>query len=64
MLKEIFAELLDQSQIESGKLRLKQEEFSPRVLVEAVHSNYLPLALQKGLSMQVTANSGLPGTVI
>lgn len=63
-LKQIFSELLDQSQIESGQLRLKAEEFSPRALAEAVHSNYLPMALKKGLAMQVHVNSNLPGTLI
>lgn len=64
VLKEIFSELLDQSQIESGELRLKLEPFSPRALVELVHGNYLPLALQKGLAMQVKIGSNLPSTVI
>ena len=64
VLKQIFTELLDQSQIESGQLRLKAEQFSPQALVEGVHSNYLPLALQKGLSMRVKVGTNLPHTVI
>lgn len=64
VLKQVFTELLDQSQIESGQLRLKAEPFSPRALVEGVHTNYLPLALQKGLAMRVKVSSNLPKTVI
>lgn len=64
ILKQIFAELLDQSQIESGELRLKAEAFSPRELIEGIHSSYLSLALQKGLSMQVKINPNLPATII
>jgi len=64
ILKQIFTELLDQSQIESGQLRLLAEEFSPQALVEVVYSNYLPLALQKGLAMRVKINANLPHTVI
>ncbi len=64
VLKQIFAELLDQSQIESGQLRLKEEEFSPQVLTKQVHSNFLPLVLQKGLTMQVKVGSNLPPIII
>jgi signal transduction histidine kinase len=32
-LQHVFAELLDQSQIESGQLQLKDEPFSPQTLV-------------------------------
>lgn len=63
MLKEVFTELLDQSQIEAGQLRLKRRAFSPEVLAKKVHSNYLAMALQKGLSMRVEADSKLPGTL-
>ena len=63
VLERTFAELLDQSLLESGQLRLKQQEFSPHVLVKMVHSNNLPLALQKGLSMRVVVDSTLPDTL-
>jgi signal transduction histidine kinase len=64
VLKQIFTELLDQSQIESGQLQLKAEKISPQTLIETVYSNYLPLALQKGLAMQVKAHANLPRTII
>jgi len=63
-LKRVFAELLDQSQIESGQLRLKEEEFSPESLVDTVNSNYLSMALEKGLSMRVETSSNQPALVV
>ena len=63
-LERIFTELLDQSQLESGQLRLRQEEFSPQSLVQTVHSNNLPLALQKKLSMHLEIDPALPSTLI
>ncbi|MCZ7672235.1 MAG: hypothetical protein M5U34_36490 [Chloroflexi bacterium] len=60
VLKQVFTELLDQSQIESGKLKLRNESFSPRQIVEDIHSNYLPIALQKGLTVQLEMNPNLP----
>lgn len=63
-LERFFAEILDQSLIESGQLRLKEESFSPQVLVETVHSTCLPLALRKGLSLQVKVDPHLPSTVM
>lgn len=63
VLERTFSELLDQSQLESGQLRLKQDEFSPHVLVHMVHSNNLPLALQKGLNMHVIVDPSLPNAL-
>ena len=63
-LERIFTELLDQSQLESGQLRLRQEEFSPQSLVQTVHSNNLPLALQKKLSMHLEIDPALPIALI
>jgi signal transduction histidine kinase len=64
VLKEVFTELLDQSQIEAGQLRLKEKAFSPQALVKKVHSNYLAMALQKGLSMRMDVATGLPETLL
>jgi signal transduction histidine kinase len=63
ILERTFAEFLDQSQLESGQLHLKHEEFSPYVLVQMVHSNNLPAALQKGLTMHVEVDPSLPETL-
>ncbi len=62
-LESVFTELLDQSQIESGQLRLRQEEFSPQTLAHTVHENHLPLALKKGLTMQLSVDPELPGSL-
>jgi signal transduction histidine kinase len=59
-LKHVFSDFLDQSQIESGQLSLRQKPFSPKDLVNSVHSGYLAMALQKGLSMSVEIDSKLP----
>jgi signal transduction histidine kinase len=59
-LEQVFTELLDQSRIESGQLHLKAEKFSPKDLAQTVHSNNLPLALQKGLTMHVEIDPTLP----
>lgn len=63
-LTQVFTELLDQSQIEAGQLRLKAKSFSPEALAKKVNSNYLAMALQKGLSMHVETAPDLPGTLI
>ncbi|MBI5962602.1 MAG: hypothetical protein HY863_03935 [Chloroflexi bacterium] len=59
-LKQVFSDFLDQSQIELGQLTLRQKPFSPKDLVKRVHSGYLALALQKGLSMSVEIDPKLP----
>jgi len=64
VLKQVFTELLDQSQIESGQLILRAEPFSPQELAESITSNYLPLALKKGLSMQVKVEASLPTELV
>lgn len=63
-LERIFSELLDQTRIETGQLSLKEVEFSPQILAHTVYSNYLPLALQKGLAMHLHVDSDLPSTLV
>ena len=63
-LRNVFSELLDHSHIESGQMLLKQQLFSPETLAKRVHSNYLSLALQKGLSMHVKADPKLPEMIV
>lgn len=64
VLEQVFTELLDQSKLESGQFHLKLSEFSPKVLAQTVHSNNLPLALQKGLAMHVEIDPALPDVLI
>ena len=63
-LQQVFAELLDQSQIESGQLRLKEEQFSPKALIQSVYSQCLPLAERKELALQVDVHPDLPDVLI
>lgn len=63
-LKHVFSELLDQSQIESGQLRLKQESFSPSDVIESVYTNYLSMALTKELSLHKEMAPDTPKMVI
>ncbi len=63
-LQHVFAELLDQSQIELGQLRLKEEEFSPQALTREVYQQCLPLAERKGLVLDVEIQPGLPDVLI
>jgi signal transduction histidine kinase len=63
-LERVFAELLDQAQIESGHLRLRKEPFSPRVMAETVYANCLPLAQRKRLTMLFEIDPDLPRILI
>jgi len=63
-LQHVFAELLDQSQIELGQMRLKEEEFSPQALVQEVYQQCLPLAERKGLVLHVEIQPGLPNVMV
>ena len=58
-LEMVFDELLDQSQIEAGQLRLREEVFSPQALIQAVHTYCLPIALQKGLALHMKVDPAL-----
>ena len=64
VLEQVFTELLEQSKLESGQLHLRIGEFSPKILAQTVHSNNLPLAMQKGLAMHVEVDSALPDILI
>jgi signal transduction histidine kinase len=63
-LNQIFSQLLDQAHIESGQLRLKEEEFSPQAMVQMVYSSHLPAALRKGLALLVELDPSLPNKII
>jgi signal transduction histidine kinase len=63
-LNQIFSQLLDQAHIESGQLRLKEEEFSPQAVVQMVYANHLPAALRKGLALLVELEPTLPDKIV
>ncbi|RMG94858.1 MAG: hypothetical protein D6706_13100 [Chloroflexi bacterium] len=64
MLERVFAELLDQSQIELGQLRIRRERFSPVLVAEGVHENLLPQAQQKGIELVLDVASDAPKVVV
>lgn len=63
-LNRVVSELLDQSQIELGKLVLKEDPFSPRELVLAVRHKCLPQAQAKNLPLRVHIDDDLPSVLI
>lgn len=63
-LQHVFGELLDQSQIELGQLRLQEEPFSPKVLIDKVYAQCLLLAQHKGLALEVEIAPDLPSVVV
>lgn len=63
-LQHVFAELLDQSQIESGQLQLKEEPFSLHDLAEQIRIQCSPLAERKGLDLQIDVHGGLPEAIV
>ncbi|KAA3658360.1 MAG: hypothetical protein DWQ04_25370 [Chloroflexi bacterium] len=63
-LEYVFAELLDQSQIDSGQLVLKKDFYSIRQIIETVHNNNLMKAQNKGLSIKVEIDPNLPTIMV
>jgi signal transduction histidine kinase len=63
-LNRLVAELLDQSRFESGELRLRVAEFSPRYMVANVVATLRPVVENKGLSLGADLADDLPDTVI
>ncbi|GAB4277452.1 MAG: hypothetical protein Kow0080_28450 [Candidatus Promineifilaceae bacterium] len=63
-LERVFSELLDQSQIESGQLRLRLEQFSPKELAESVYLNFMPQAKKKKLDLVLDVKENAPDFVV
>jgi signal transduction histidine kinase len=63
-LGSVFAELLDQSEVESGRLRLREVGFAPQDLLKQVHSSFLPLAERKGLALQLETATDMPAALL
>ncbi len=63
-LSEVVNELLDQSQIESKKVQLKIEPFSPVNLVEQIHLTMSVLAKNKGLAFDLLVGPEVPESVL
>jgi signal transduction histidine kinase len=63
-LNRLVAELLDQTQFESGRLRLKNETFSPGEMVANVVAMERPRVEGKGLTLRMDVVDGVPDTVL
>jgi PAS domain S-box-containing protein len=62
-LKALVNDLLDQAQLESGQLQLRESSFSPADLVDQIQPRMRPLAEAKGLALLKDVTPDLPSTV-
>ena len=63
-LSGIMTDVLDLSKIEAGKFSLEDVPFSPRDILNAVHSAYGALAEAKGLSLSLRIDDAVPAHVL
>lgn len=56
----LLNDLLDQAQIDAGKLAVKSETFRPRELLENLHGNMDKIASDKGLNLTTVLDPALP----
>jgi len=63
-LNTMIGELLDQTQIESQSLQLRQAPFSPATLLEQVDAILRPLTKRKALTLTCNLAPDLPATLI
>ena len=63
-LSGIMTDVLDLSKIEAGKFSLDAVPFSPRDVLNAVHSAYGALAEAKGLALSLHIDSAVPAHVL
>ena len=63
-LSGIMTDVLDLSKIEAGKFSLEAVPFSPRDVLNAVHSAYGALAEAKGLALSLHVDSAVPAHVL
>ena len=60
-LLDIISDVLDLSKIEAGKLALVAVPFEPRLVVNQLERMFSLLAQEKGLTLEVSLSSSLPG---
>jgi PAS domain S-box-containing protein len=63
LLMEILNEVLDQSKIDAGKLEIERVTFQFRPVLESVISNFNPIAVDKGVSLNCTVDNDIPDFV-
>lgn len=59
-LMNIINDILDFSKIESGKATFNSEVFTPKRLMDSIHSSFLYKAEEKGIDFQLTCDSRMP----
>ncbi len=62
-LTKLVNELLDQSQLQAGKLTLSHEPFSPRHVVEQMQAKMQIFARNKGLNLATNVATDVPATL-
>ena len=59
-LLSIVSELLDQAQIQSGRMRISPSPCKPEELIKSVHDTMAKIAEDKGISLTITLDPSLP----
>jgi len=62
-LLSIVSDLLDQAQMEAGKLTIQMRPVKPSELIEGLHAVMDQIAVDKGLQLTSELDPGLPGAV-
>jgi len=62
-LEKMLKELLDQSQIESGRLKLNLANFSPKEMAYAVHLDCVTMAEKRGIALTLDIDEHAPQTL-
>lgn len=57
-------ELLDEAQLEMGALKIQEEPFAPRALLEEIEGRMIILAQQKGLTLSASLDKTLPYLIL
>ncbi len=63
-LEKLIKELLDQSQIESGHLKLNLANFSPEEMARALYLDCLTLSEKQGIELNIKIDDQLPKTIL
>ena len=63
-LLALINDILDLAKVESGKLEAHLEPTDLRALADAMHSQFMPLAEQKGLTLEINLADDLPEMLV
>lgn len=63
-LLSLINDVLDLSKIESGKMQIYEEIYSPRNLLKELVETYLPMAYSKGLHLAYSLDNNVPEYVV